>query len=451
MNPGSSSTRTTSGARSCGSRTRSSRRTRTGGSPSSASTAAARTSPRACTGSSPICWRPSCPPATSTSPSTGTTSPRARRPSCTRATCRSGSRTTPSCWSTTCSTPAGRSARGSTRCSTTAAPRASSSPCWPTAGTASSPSGPTTSARTCRRTASERVNVRVAELDGIDEVTITSRVEHGRGPRPHGVGGGGGMMRHLLSIEDLDRARHRAHPGPREVVHRGQRARGQEGARAARPARAEPLLRGLHAHALVLRARRQDAQRRGHQLRLQRLERREGRVAQGHGADAQRLRPGPHRRPHAVRRSRGAGRALEPRRGRQRRRRQARAPDPGAARRLHPARAARLARRRLDLDRRRRPALARRALEHPGLHDAGRARDRLRPADPDPARDGGARVRGRLHARPPPGGRRRLRAAHAEGAHDGVLRALAAGVRRALPDRRPPARRPPGARCTRAR
>ena len=62
--------------------------------------------------------------------------------------------------------------------------------------------------------------------------------------------------------------RHRAHPRPREVLHRGLRARGQEGARAARPARAQPLLRGLDAHALELRARRQDAQRRGHQLRL---------------------------------------------------------------------------------------------------------------------------------------------------------------------------------------
>ena len=46
------------------------------------------------------------------------------------------------------------------------------------------------------------------------------------------------------------------------------------------------------------------------------------------------------------------------------------------------------------LDRRRRAALARRALEHPGVHDARRARHRLRPADADPARDGGARLRG---------------------------------------------------------
>ena len=53
---------------------------------------------------------------------------------------------------------------------------------------------------------------------------------------------------------------------------------------------------------------------------------------------------------------------------RQRGRRQARAPDPGAARRVRPARPHRLARRREHLDRRRRAALARGALEHPRLH-----------------------------------------------------------------------------------
>ena len=53
-------------------------------------------------------------------------------------------------------------------------------------------------------------------------------------------------------------------------------------------------------------------------------------------------------------------------RGDQRRRRQARAPDAGAARRLHAAPPARLARRGEDLDRRRRHALAGRPLEHPG-------------------------------------------------------------------------------------
>ena len=108
--------------------------------------------------------------------------------------------------------------------------------------------------------------------------------------------------------------RHRAHPRPREVVHRGLRARGQEGPGAARPPRAEPLLRGLHAHPLELRAGRQVALRRRHQLRLQRLGGREGRVAQGHRADALGLPAGPDRHPHAARRRRRPGRRLDRRR-----------------------------------------------------------------------------------------------------------------------------------------
>ena len=83
-----------------------------------------------------------------------------------------------------------------------------------------------------------------------------------------------------------------------------------------------------------------------------------------------------------------------------------------------------------DLDRRRRPALAGRALEHPRLHEAGREGHRLRPADADPARRRGARLRGRVPARPARRGRRRLRAADAARAHDRLLRALAARVRR---------------------
>ena len=43
-------------------------------------------------------------------------------------------------------------------------------------------------------------------------------------------------------------------------------------------------------------------------------------------------------------------------------------------------------------------ALPRRPLEHPRLHEDGREGHRLRPADADPARDGGA-LRRRLHAR----------------------------------------------------
>ena len=63
-------------------------------------------------------------------------------------------------------------------------------------------------------------------------------------------------------------------------------------------------------------------------------------------ADAVRLPPGPDRHPHAARRRRRAGRRLDDRERRQRGRRQARAPDAGAAGRLHAARAARQPRRR---------------------------------------------------------------------------------------------------------
>ena len=74
-----------------------------------------------------------------------------------------------------------------------------------------------------------------------------------------------------------------------------------------------------------------------------------------------------------------------------------------------------------------------------------------RPADPDPARDRGARLRGRLLPRRPRRGRRRLRAADAARADERGLRPLAARVRGPLPDRRPPARPAPAAHAPRAR
>ena len=77
-----------------------------------------------------------------------------------------------SCSSTTCSTPAGRSAPRSTRSSTSAGRARSSSPCWSIAATASCRSRPTTSARTCRHRRRETIHVRLAEIDGVDEVTL---------------------------------------------------------------------------------------------------------------------------------------------------------------------------------------------------------------------------------------------------------------------------------------
>ena len=205
-------------------------------------------------------------------------------------------------------------------------------------------------------------------------------------------------MSRIGTAPDLDRrprpAGDRADPRPRRVVRRGLRPRDQEGPGAARAHGRQPLLRGEHAHQLVLRARGQAAQRRRGQHPLGRLERRQGRVAQGHRPDAVGLRPGGDRDPLAARRRGAARRRLDARGGDQRRRRQARAPDAGAARRVHAAPPARLARRRADLDRRRRAALARGALEHPRAPADGRERHRVRAADADPARDRGARVRG---------------------------------------------------------
>ena len=68
------------------------------------------------------------------------------------------------------------------------------------------------------------------------------------------------------------------------------------------------------------------------------------------------------------------------------------------------------------------------------------------PPDADPARDrGGARRLGRLHARRPRRGRRRLRAADAARADDRHLRALDPRVRDQLPDRLPAPRPAPAA------
>ena len=105
----------------------------------------------------------------------------------------SRSTATPSCSSTTSSSPAAPPARASRPCSTTAAPSASSSPCSPTAATASCRSAPTTSARTCRPRAAS------ASTSGSPRSTASTR-----SPSPSLEGGD--RVRHLLSIEDLDRA-----------------------------------------------------------------------------------------------------------------------------------------------------------------------------------------------------------------------------------------------------
>ena len=247
---------------------------------------------------------------------------------------------------------------------------------------------------------------------------------------------------------DLDRGsrprRDRADPRHRRAVRRGLGQGDQEGPRAPRPDRRQPLLRGLDPHQLELRARGEAAQRRRGQHPLGGLERRQGRIAEGHRPDAVGLRPRRDRDPLAARRRGPARRGLDAGGGDQRRRRQARAPHPGAARRVHAAPAARQPRRSPDLDRRGRAPLPGRALEHPRAAADGRVGDRVRSADADPAGHRGARLRGGGDARPPARGRRRLRAADAAGADARLVPAVAPRVRRALPDQR----RPPAARAS---
>ena len=181
-------------------------------------------------------------------------------------------------------------------------------------------------------------------------------------------------MKHLLSIADLSRSDIERVMTVAESFAEVVGARHQEGADPARPHRREPLLRGQHPHQLVVRAGRQAALRGRRQHPLDGLERRQGRVAARHDRDAVRLRPGRDRDPGALGRARPD---LVARQtvgvGRERGRRQARAPEPGAARRLHAAPPDGLARRAADLDRRRRPAQPRRALQRPRLHAHGRA------------------------------------------------------------------------------
>ena len=94
-------------------------------------------------------------------------------------------------------------------------------------------------------------------------------------------------MRHLLSIEDLDRDGDRARSSTQaerfaEVADRHD----QEGALAARAHRHQPLLRGLDAHAQLLRARRQAPLGRRGQLRASGSSVEKGESLQGHRRDA---------------------------------------------------------------------------------------------------------------------------------------------------------------------
>ena len=182
------------------------------------------------------------------------------------------------------------------------APRSgSSSRSSSTAATASCRSAPTTSARTCRPRATERVYVRVEELDGVDEVAI------GRS-----AVGGASAMRHLLSIADLERA---------DIERIMERAEGfAEVGR--RDIKKVPTLRGRTivnlfyesstrtSSSFELAAKRLSAD--VVSVKSQRLLGGQGRVAQGHDRHAQRLRAGGDRDPLPARRRRRSRRRAGP-------------------------------------------------------------------------------------------------------------------------------------------
>ena len=99
--------------------------------------------------------------------------------------------------------------------------------------------------------------------------------------------GGTHVKRHLLEAGRPRPRRRDAGPRHRRADRgRAGRPRGQEAPHPARPHGGQPLLRGLHPHPHLLRAGRQAAQRRRHQLLRQGQQRRQGRVPQGHRADA---------------------------------------------------------------------------------------------------------------------------------------------------------------------
>ena len=107
----------------------------------------------------------------------GARTPACRSRSSTTPTSTSTSPSAPSSSSTTSSSPAARSAPRSTRSSTTAAPTASSSPSSVDRGHRELPFRPDYVGKNLPTSREERVNVRLEETDGIDQVTISE-------PRP---------------------------------------------------------------------------------------------------------------------------------------------------------------------------------------------------------------------------------------------------------------------------
>ena len=193
--------------------------------------------------------------------------------------------------------------------------RACSSPCSPTAATASCRSAPTTSARTCRRRAAS------ASRSSCSRSTRSTASCSSPSARRRAmmtdlrvVGGDLVPPRDRAPAPALDRRprprRRRAPARDRALVRAVAGARDEEAADAARPARRQRLLRVVDAHVVVVRARGEAPLGRHADAEVVRLVGRQGRVAEGHGADAVGVRPGRDRPPPSRgRRARSSSRA----------------------------------------------------------------------------------------------------------------------------------------------
>ena len=251
---------------------------------------------------------------------------------CSAATSRSRSIATASCWSTTCSTPDVRCAPRSTRWPISDDPNRFSSRCWSIAASANCRFAPTTSASNIEAPRDQRVYVRLAEVDGVDEVVIG-----GAKRRAAGLSAMARLGKYdIVSIEDLTTV-----DIERMFELADSFAAGLEGGEtmttAARPYHGDAFLRAVDPHAPEFRIRDASARRRRHQLRRHARELcRQGRKPGRHRARGGRL-CRPDRGAPSARRRRARRRRVRAMPRDQRRRRQPRASDADAVRPLHPA------------------------------------------------------------------------------------------------------------------
>ena len=163
----------------------------------------------------------------------------------------------------------------------------------------------------------ERVQVQLVEVDEIDQVVLLGEARGGGREMSdlHVVPGEllpprTPERRHLLSVADLDRDDVERLLATAHSFALSQEREYEEAADAARPARRERLLRVVDPHLVLVRARRQAALGRHAVDEGERLVGRQGRVAQGHGADPLGLRPGRDRDPPSADRRAAARRRV---------------------------------------------------------------------------------------------------------------------------------------------